>query len=220
MTARTPEGTTHGGEGDRDQAPGGASCRIGYPKGLSNANALAQGCEDGSAGPRARAPRDRQSLGHQGAPGGGETPAEPANGSPSARELAFPDRQPRRRPYEPTHREDVIAARLNADEKAEITAAAKRAGMYPSGYLAAAALAAARGSTTLKNNEQLDAAIDELAALRTAISRVGNNINQIAYIYNSGGQARPGELDHALAALTRTLASVDDTATTLVKKRT
>ncbi|GAA1249606.1 hypothetical protein GCM10009665_45500 [Kitasatospora nipponensis] len=220
MTGTDQAATTPGPEGDRDQAPGGASCRIGYPKGLSKANALAQGCEDGSAGPRARAPRDRQSLGHQGAPGGGEAPADPATDSPPAREPAFPDRQPRRRRYQPTHREDVIAARLKPDEKAEITAAAKRAGLYPSGYLATAALAAARGSTTLKNNEQLDAAIDELAALRAAISRVGNNINQIAYVYNAGGHARPGELDHILGVLTRILASVDDTATSLVKKRT
>ncbi|MFB7666895.1 plasmid mobilization relaxosome protein MobC [Kitasatospora sp. NPDC056138] len=136
------------------------------------------------------------------------------------RQPAFPDRRPRRRTYQPTHREDVISARLTADEKAEITAAAKRAGMYPAGYLAAAGLSAARGSISPKPNEQLDAAIDELAALRTQISRVGNNVNQIACIFNSGGQVRPGELDHTLTALTRTLARVDDTADAFVKKRT
>ncbi|MDW4911648.1 plasmid mobilization relaxosome protein MobC, partial [Streptomyces sp. ADMS] len=65
----------------------------------------------------------------------------------------------------------------------------------------------------------VDAAIDELAALRTAISRIGNNINQIAFVYNAGGQPRPGELDHALTTLTRVLACIDDTADTLVKKR-
>lgn len=71
----------------------------------------------------------------------------------------------------------------------------------------------------MHTNEQLDTAIDELAALRTALSRVGNNINQIAYIYNAGGQPRPGALDHALTTLTRLLARIDDTADALVKKR-
>lgn len=47
MTARTPEGTAYGGERDLDQAPGGASCRVGYPNGLSNAGVLTQGGEDG-----------------------------------------------------------------------------------------------------------------------------------------------------------------------------
>ncbi|WP_441247359.1 plasmid mobilization protein [Kitasatospora sp. McL0602] len=148
----------------------------------------------------------------------GEAVADP-DASPAS-EAAFPDRTPRRRAYQPTHREDVIASRLTADEKAEITAAAKSVGLYPSGYLAAAGLAAARGSAGLKPNEQLDAAIDELAALRTQISRVGTNVNQIAYIYNAGGQARPGELDHTLTALTRTLVRIDDAAEALVKKRT
>jgi hypothetical protein len=59
----------------------------------------------------------------------------------------------------------------------------------------------------------------EVAALRTAISRLGNNINQIAFVYNAGGQPRPGELDHALVTLTSILARVDDAADTLVKKR-
>ncbi|MFE3936978.1 plasmid mobilization relaxosome protein MobC, partial [Streptomyces goshikiensis] len=86
-------------------------------------------------------------------------------------------------------------------------------------FLAAAGLAAARGSTTLHTNERLDAAIDELAALRTALARIGNNINQIAYVLNSGSRPRVGQLDHALTALTRLLARVDDVANDLVTRR-
>ncbi|MEU3793001.1 plasmid mobilization relaxosome protein MobC [Streptomyces fructofermentans] len=108
---------------------------------------------------------------------------------------------------------------MSDTEKTEITAAAKQRAVTVARFLAAAGLAVARGSTTVHTNEQLDAAIDELAALRTAISRVGNNINQIAFVYNAGGQPRPGELDHSLMTLTRVLARVDDTADTLVKKR-
>ncbi|MEU6172748.1 plasmid mobilization relaxosome protein MobC [Streptantibioticus parmotrematis] len=71
----------------------------------------------------------------------------------------------------------------------------------------------------MHSNDQLDAAIDELAALRTALARIGNNVNQIAYVLNSGGQPRGGELGYVLTALTRTLGRLDDAADTLVKKR-
>ncbi|MEU1906565.1 plasmid mobilization protein [Streptomyces hygroscopicus] len=136
-------------------------------------------------------------------------------------DATLPARRPRRRAYQPKHREDVIAVRFTANEKNEITAAAARRRVYPSGFLATAGLAAARGSTNpLETNDQLDASIDELAALRAQISRVGNNINQIAYVYNSGGHPRPGQLDHALETLVRTLAQVDAAAHELVQKRT
>jgi hypothetical protein len=91
--------------------------------------------------------------------------------------------------------------------------------MYPSGYVASAALAAARGVTDIHPNRQLDTAIDEAVALRTAISRVGNNLNQIAHVYNSGGHPRPGALDRALTVLTRSLARIDDAADALVQSR-
>ncbi|MEW2403503.1 plasmid mobilization relaxosome protein MobC [Streptomyces sp. NPDC046862] len=114
----------------------------------------------------------------------------------------------------------MIAVRFTAEEKAEIIAAAARRRVYPAGFLATAGLTAARGSAApLDTNDQLDAAIDELAALRAQVSRVGNNINQIAYVYNAGGQPRSGHLDHALRTLVRTLAQVDAVAHTLVRKR-
>ena len=54
--------------------------------------------------------------------------------------------------------------------------------------------------------------------LQRLIGSVANNINQIAYVYNAGGQPRPGQLDHALKTLVRTLALVDATAHELVRK--
>ncbi|MDF3291904.1 plasmid mobilization protein [Streptomyces silvisoli] len=114
----------------------------------------------------------------------------------------------------------MIAVRLTADEKSEIVAAARRTGMFPSGFLATAGLAEARGfSTVLHATGQLDTAIDELAALRAQISRVGNNINQIAYIYNSGSQPRPVVLDHTLTRLVHTLTRIDEAAETLARQR-
>ncbi|MGI5450479.1 plasmid mobilization protein [Streptomyces sp. CA-243310] len=150
---------------------------------------------------------------------GGEADRHSDREQPSPSTSPFPERKPRRRSRNPTERTRKTTTRLSDDEKAEIAVAAAQRSVTVARFLAAAGLAAARGSTTLHTNEQLDAAIDELAALRTALSRVGNNINQIAYVYNAGGQPRPGELEHALTTLTRLLARIDDVADTLVKKR-
>ncbi|MFJ6574145.1 plasmid mobilization protein [Streptomyces sp. NPDC091292] len=174
-------------------------------------------------GPRARAHGDQPDSRHQGAPvAGGEADRHAHHAhreQPSPTPPAFPDRKPRRRSRNPSERTRKTTTRFSDTEKAEIVTAAARRGITVARFLAAVGLAAARGSTTLHTNEQLDAAIDELAALRTALSRVGNNMNQIAYVYNAGGQPRPGELDHALSNLTRLLARIDDTADALVKKR-
>ncbi|XXZ48112.1 plasmid mobilization relaxosome protein MobC [Streptomyces cavourensis] len=132
---------------------------------------------------------------------------------------AFPDRKPRRRSRNPSERTRKTTTRLSDTEKAEIAAAAAQRNVTVARFLAAAGLAAARSSTTLHADERLDAAIDELAALRTALARIGNNINQIAYVLNAGGQPRPGELDHALAILLRLMARVDDAADALVRRR-
>ncbi|MDJ0465756.1 MobC family plasmid mobilization relaxosome protein [Streptomyces sp. H27-C3] len=150
---------------------------------------------------------------------GGEADRRSDSEQPHPSPSPFPDRTPRRRTRDPTERTRKTTTRLSDTEKAEIAEAAAQRSVTVARFLAAAGLAAARGSTTLHTNEQLDTAIDELAALRTALARIGNNINQIAYIHNAGGQPRPGELDHALTALTRLLDRIDDAADTLVKKR-
>ncbi|ANZ14874.1 plasmid mobilization relaxosome protein MobC [Streptomyces noursei] len=220
MNANDPEVTTPGPQRDLNTAPGGASCRIRRSYGPSHALASAQESGGSPAGPRARAHRDQPDSRHQGAPvAEGEADNRAPREQPSPSQPAFPDRKPRRRTRNPSERTHKTTTRLSEAEKTEITAAAKQRAVTVARFLAAAGLAAARGSTTVHANEQLDAAIDELAALRTALSRIGNNINQIAYVYNAGGQPRPGELDHALTTLTRLLARIDDTADTLVKKR-
>ncbi|MFF0714059.1 plasmid mobilization protein [Streptomyces bauhiniae] len=156
---------------------------------------------------------------HQGAPDTGKDADRDHRQQPSPSTLAFPDRKPRRRSRNPSERTRKTTTRLSDDEKAEITAAAAQRGVTVARFLAVTSLAAARGSTTLHTNERLDTAIDELVAVRTALARIGNNINQIAYIHNAGGQPRPGELDHALTILTRLMARVDDAADVLVSRR-
>lgn len=217
MTANDPMATTAGQQRDPNTAPGGASCRVRRSYGPSYALAPTQEGGGSPLGPRARARGDQPDDRHQGAPVAGGEADQREQPSPST--PAFPDRKPRRRTRNPSQRTRKTTTRLSDTEKAEIVTAATQRGVTVARFLAAAALATARGSTTLHTNEQLDTAIDELAALRTALSRIGNNINQIAYIHNAGGQPRPGELDHALATLTRLLARIDDTADALVKKR-
>lgn len=220
MTANDPVVTTAGQQRDPTTAPGGASCRVRRSYGPLYALAPAQEGGGSPAGPRARALGDQPGNRHQGAPvTGGEADRDDHREQPSPSTPAFPDRKPRRRSRNPTERTRKTTTRLSDTEKAEIVAAAAQRSVTVARFLAAAGLAAARGSTTLHTNEQLDTAIDELAALRTALSRVGNNINQIAYVHNAGGQPRPGELEHALTSLTRLLARVDDAADALVKKR-
>jgi hypothetical protein len=217
VTANDPTATTSGHQRDPTTAPGGASCRLRRSYGPSYALAPAPEAGGGPAGPRARAPGDQQDSRHQGVPLAGGEATEPEQ--PSPRAPAFPDRKPRRRTRNPSERTHKTTTRLSDTEQAEITAAAEQRAVTVARFLAAAGLAAARGSTTVHTNEQLDSAIDELVALRTALARVGNNINQIAHIYNAGGQPRPGELDNALTALTALLSRIDTTSDTLVRKR-
>ncbi|MFE2234183.1 plasmid mobilization relaxosome protein MobC [Streptomyces sp. NPDC059442] len=221
MTSDDPAVTAAGQQRDPTTAPGGASYRVRRSYGPSHALAPAQEGEGSPAGSRARAHGNQPGYRHQGVPvTGGEAADDHADREqPSPSTPAFPDRTPRRRSRNPSERTRKTTTRLSDTEKAEIVAAATQRGVTVARFLAAAGLAAARGSTTLHTNERLDTAIDELAALRTALARIGNNINQIAYVHNAGGQPRPGELDHALNFLTRLLGRLDDAANDLVTRR-
>ncbi|MFE6101293.1 plasmid mobilization relaxosome protein MobC [Streptomyces laurentii] len=220
MTTDDSAVTATGERRDPTTAPGGASYRVRRSYGPSCALAPAQEGGGSPVGLRARALGDQPGNRHQGAPvTGGEADDTADREQPSPRPPAFPDRKPRRRSRNPSERTRKTTTRLSDDEKAEIVAAAAQRGVTVARFLAAAGLTAARGSTALHTNEQLDAAIDELAALRTALARIGNNINQIAYVHNAGGQPRPGELDHALSVLTRSLGQLDDAANDLVDRR-
>ncbi|WP_239934112.1 MobC family plasmid mobilization relaxosome protein [Streptomyces sp. CBG31] len=220
MTTDDPAVTTAGQQRDPTTAPGGASYRVRRSYGPSYALAPAPEGGGDPAGPRARALGGQPGNRHQGVPAtGGEADHDHRREQPNPSTPAFPDRTPRRRRRNPSERTRKTTTRLSDDEKAEIAAAAATRNVTVARFLAAASLSAARGSTTLHTNEHLDAAIDELAALRTALARIGNNINQIAYVLNSGSRPRVGELDRALAALTRVLSCLDDAANALVDRR-
>ncbi|MFI0877862.1 MobC family plasmid mobilization relaxosome protein [Streptomyces parvus] len=218
MTSDDPEVVTAGQQRDPTTAPGGASYRVRRSYGPTYALAPAQEGGGSPAGPRARAHGDQLGNRHQEAPvTGGEADRDDHREQPSP--PAYPDRKPRRRTRNPSERTRKTTTRLSDTEKTEIAEAATKRGVTVARFLAVSGLSAARGCAAVHSNDQLDTAIDELAALRTALARIGNNINQIAYVLNSGGQPRAGELEHALSALTGLLARVDDAANDLVTRR-
>ncbi|MER5183274.1 MobC family plasmid mobilization relaxosome protein [Streptomyces sp. NPDC002896] len=130
-------------------------------------------------------------------------------------------RQPRRRTRvpKPRQRTQFLTVRVNDDEHAEITSAARVRAVTTARFLAAAGLAAARGTTHLEPNEQRDAAVDELAALRAQLARVGNNLNQLARAANSGAVPHPDELVRTLDWLRRVVRRVDQAADAVVTRR-
>ena len=215
MTAERPERSIQRPAPDPGRASGGASCRLRRSYGPSQASVPTQAGGGGPADSRARA--------H-----GSQTPGEPdkdradeatSHQPPTPSHAPFANRKPRRRARNPIQRPHKLTTRFSDTERTEIADAAGKRAVTLARFIADAALAASRRGLTVYVDERLDAAIDELVALRVQVSRVGNNINQIAYVYNCGGQVRPVVLDYALAALTRTLARVDDAADALVTRR-
>lgn len=95
---------------------------------------------------------------------------------------------------------------------AEIEAVAAAMGMTPTGYLAEAGLAAARGvppSSLDPAREALASLLAELFDARVALGRVGTNLNQAVAALNATGQ-RPAWLEHAVVRCDRRIAALDE----------
>ncbi len=100
-----------------------------------------------------------------------------------------------------------IKLRLSHDEYASIAAAARDAGLTPSGYAAETALAAAVG-TDPPTATPWRAALAELIEARTQVRRVGTNINQATRTINTDGDP-PIWLEHALRMTERAIERLD-----------
>lgn len=110
------------------------------------------------------------------------------------------------------------ATRINPsfspDEHARVLAAARRAGLTPTGYVALAALAAAVGAPTAApaSSAQYEALRDlqaDLFDLRNAVNRVGTNLNQAVAALNATGNA-PVWLETVAAMCARNLTTLDE----------
>ncbi|MDX2822146.1 plasmid mobilization relaxosome protein MobC [Streptomyces ipomoeae] len=116
-------------------------------------------------------------------------------------------------------REARVDARYSDDEKAAIVARAKAMGIAGAHLVGAVVMAFVNCETRLPDQRTVyDDAIDEFAALRTEIARIGTNANQIARRLNSGGDPHPVDaavLDRAerlLATARDAVKAVDEAA--------
>ncbi|WP_420864185.1 plasmid mobilization protein [Streptomyces deccanensis] len=102
----------------------------------------------------------------------------------------------------------MIASRFNDEEKQSLVAAAAACAMTPSGFLAHAALSAARDLTrTAAEVAGEREVIAELFSLRRHLAQIGNNVNQVAKALNSGADAPHAEA--VLQAVHRAAKRVD-----------
>lgn len=101
------------------------------------------------------------------------------------------------------------------DELVTISQAAARAGLRPSGYVAAAALASAQGAEPPTARSESRELLTELMQARAAVRRYGTNLNQIAAAMNAGVTEPPVWLAAAVAGAERVTARIDEAAARL-----
>lgn len=104
------------------------------------------------------------------------------------------------------------------DELATVAQAAERAGLRPSGYVAAAALASAQGVAPPASSRDSRELLAELMRTRTAVRQYGTNLNQIAAAMNSGVTEPPVWLAAAVAGAQRATARIDEAAAELRRR--
>lgn len=104
------------------------------------------------------------------------------------------------------------------DELATVARAAARAGLRPSSYVAAAALASAQGTAPPTSHSQSRELLTELLLTRAAVRQYGTNLNQIAAAMNSGVTEPPVWLAAAVAGAERATARIDEAASLLTRR--
>ncbi|MEV6328505.1 plasmid mobilization relaxosome protein MobC [Streptomyces sp. NPDC051909] len=125
----------------------------------------------------------------------------------------------RRRARQDVQRKERVDVRYSLAEKQAILAEARHRGLAGSHFVGAVVMAHINGDLTLPaERTAVDDLIDEYAALRTQLARIGTNANQIAHRLNSGGEAHPvdatvlSEARHLVAAVRQAVAAVDTAA--------
>jgi len=122
----------------------------------------------------------------------------------------------RHRRHRFTARTRVVRARYDEQEYAALAAAAERARLTPSGFLAGAGLAAAIHDPTPLQSVDGEL-LAELLSLRGRIRRYAVNVNQAVVLMRSTGET-PVRLFRAVAGAHRAVASAD-AATQRVARR-
>ncbi|WP_412775239.1 plasmid mobilization protein [Streptomyces violaceus] len=207
MTALESSGTPSDLDGPHRPPRGRASCSF------RNSSA-ATGC-GGVSEAHAPAPSGAGEARHQGAPGSG---AATEGGSQPEGE-AEPNASTRTRPRlrQSVHRDQVRSVRLTRDELDAVKHAAEAVGLKTAGFLADAAVAVAQaqgGPKTWLLDQR--GRVEELMAASAQLARVGNSLNQIARILNSGGQVE--YVDEAVARVLRAAARIEEAAVEMARR--
>ncbi|MDF9814505.1 MobC family plasmid mobilization relaxosome protein [Streptomyces sp. SPB162] len=148
---------------------------VGPSKGRSNAPSSAPGVAE-------------EELRREGAPEGEASIVGPVR---AADEAAL-RRVARRRARETEQRKKRVDVRYSMNEHTEILDMAQSMGLAGAHFVGAVVMAFIEGAHTLPGQRgAIDDLIDELAALRTEVARIGNNVNQIAHRLNAGAEPRP-----------------------------
>ncbi|MFF8262035.1 MobC family plasmid mobilization relaxosome protein [Streptomyces virginiae] len=139
----------------------------------------------------------------------------PGTGGGRAADEAALRRVARRRARQDVQRKERVDVRYSVDEKQAILAEARRHNLAGAHFVGAVVMAHLNGDLALpEQRTATDDLIDEYAALRTQLSRIGTNANQIAHRLNAGGEAHP--VDAAVLAEARRLVAAVQQAVTAV----
>ena len=112
----------------------------------------------------------------------------------------------------------VVKVLYGQDELDTVAGAAARAGLRPSSYVAAAALASAQGLAAPTGDSVWRELLTELMQTRAAIRRYGTGLNQIAATLTAGATEAPGWLAAAVAGADRATARIDEAAALLARR--
>jgi hypothetical protein len=115
-------------------------------------------------------------------------------------------------------REHRVSLRLGDDEMAAVQAGATLARLTPAGYAARTVVAVAMGTLTPIPPTTRDE-LRELLEARTALTRIGNNLNQLARTRNAGGDVTDEQLLAVLARVEAAVRRMDEATVVNMRRR-
>lgn len=126
---------------------------------------------------------------------------------------------PRRREREADGpRDNRVKVSYNDTELTILNEAASRDNQALASWIASAALAVAEEKVVPVSGAMKDV-LSDLVKARTHVSRVGNNVNQIARVLNSEGEVTDPQLASALRAVQQAMRRIDEATLQLMRER-